>query len=155
MGNHRYQDNSWLAFLPRIDPAAVGCNIKANISYKTGERIYHDPGILRGHAPQPVERRALVVFGGSRAHGGDVEFLDVTAALDDDPCEKSVQPAVLAGARAPDDAHQVLVNRARFSSASSGGLGHSASPLGAGRPGGRAGRPPVGAGRWGVWAGPG
>lgn len=33
----------WLSCL-RIDPAAVGCNIKANISYKTGERIYHDPG---------------------------------------------------------------------------------------------------------------
>lgn len=120
-----------------LDPTcrlAVGCNIKANISYKTGERVYHDPGQeLLGHAPQPVERRALVLFGASRAHGGDVvEFLGVTAALDDDPCEKSVQPAVLAGARAPDDAHQVLVNRARFPSASSGGLGHSASPLGAG-----------------------
>lgn len=85
------------------------------------------------------------MFGGSRAHGGDVvEFLDVTAALDDDPCEKSVQPAVLAGARAPDDAHQVLVNRARFSSASSGGLGHSASPLGVGSPSGCDGRRPCG-----------
>lgn len=72
MGNHRYQDNRYsrrrygerhrskdvplwakivaggtilagfLAF--EIGPAAVGCNIKANISYNTGERIYHVPG---------------------------------------------------------------------------------------------------------------
>ncbi|MER9713168.1 hypothetical protein NKJ13_23325 [Mesorhizobium sp. M0174] len=33
----------WLSCL-RIDPAALGCNIKANISYNTGERIYHVPG---------------------------------------------------------------------------------------------------------------
>lgn len=82
MGNHRYQDNSWLAFLPSNRPCRCQRNIKANISYKTGERVYHDPGQeLLGHAPQPVERRALVLFGASRAHGGDVvEFLDVTAA---------------------------------------------------------------------------
>lgn len=31
-----------LAF--EFGPAAVGCNIKGNISYNTGERIYHMPG---------------------------------------------------------------------------------------------------------------
>ncbi|MER9243364.1 hypothetical protein [Mesorhizobium sp. M0633] len=44
MGNHRYRDNSWLAFLPSNRPCRCRGNIKANISYKTGERIYHDPG---------------------------------------------------------------------------------------------------------------
>lgn len=47
---------------------------------------------------------------------------------------KAAAVADLSGARAPEGARRVLVNRARFSSASSGGLGPSASPPGAGQP---------------------
>ncbi|MER9132556.1 hypothetical protein [Mesorhizobium sp. M0768] len=45
MGKDRCWWNNLAGFLAfEIGPAALGCNIKANISYNTGERIYHVPG---------------------------------------------------------------------------------------------------------------
>jgi hypothetical protein len=47
-----------------IGPPLVGCNIKGNISYNTGERIYHVPrtGILLADTYKPLEGGAVVLL---------------------------------------------------------------------------------------------
>jgi hypothetical protein len=47
-----------------IGPPLVGCNIKWNISYNTGERIYHVPrtGILLADTYKPLEGGAVVLL---------------------------------------------------------------------------------------------
>ncbi|MER9469986.1 hypothetical protein [Mesorhizobium sp. M0220] len=44
MGNHRYQDNSWLAFLPSNRPCRCRLHHQSQYKPQTGERVYHDPG---------------------------------------------------------------------------------------------------------------
>ncbi|MFB9984894.1 hypothetical protein ACFSQQ_07235 [Mesorhizobium kowhaii] len=47
-----------------IGPPLVSCNIKGNISYNAGERIYHVPrtGILLADTYKPLEGGAVVLL---------------------------------------------------------------------------------------------
>lgn len=76
MGNHRYQDNSWLAFLPSKSTLPLSAaTSKANISSNTGEPIYHVPGqeyywetridLLKGERWLCSEEAARKLDGGS------------------------------------------------------------------------------------------
>ncbi len=54
-----------------VGPPIVGCGIKGNLSYNTGERIYHVRGqILLADENQLAQRRALVLFRRGRSQSG-------------------------------------------------------------------------------------